>query len=142
MFQMALPGGAVTELPGALLKGDVLVPTSWSPDGARVAGPLTSPSGGSTGAAVYDFATKALTKVSEDPTYAVLWMSDSRRVVYFTNGGWQLVVVDTVTKARTVVSLHLPAPSTIDMFAISPDSRHIYYGGSRAEADIWILERK
>ena len=58
-------------------------------------------------------------------------MADSRRVIYFTNGGWQLVVVDTVTKTRTVVPLRLPAPSTIDMFAISPDNRHIYYGGAQ-----------
>ncbi|HEX5214106.1 MAG TPA: hypothetical protein VFV98_01515, partial [Vicinamibacterales bacterium] len=141
-FQMALPSGEVSALPGAAIDNDVLTPTSWSRDGAHIAGMLTSLSGGPTGVAVYDLATKTLTKVSDDPSYAVLWMADGRRVIYFTNGGWQLVVVDTVTKARTVVQLRLPAPSTIDMFAISPDSRHVYYGGARAEADIWILERK
>jgi hypothetical protein len=69
-------------------------------------------------------------------------MADNRRVIYFTNGGWQLVVVDTSTRTRTIIPLRLPAPSTNDMFALSPDNRHIYYGGARAEADIWILERK
>ena len=132
------------DLPAGLQKtiDDFLEPTSWSRDGARIAGLLLSPSGAPAGLAVYDVAAKTTTKVSADPSYAVLWMADSRRVAYFTNGGWQLVVLDTVTKTRTVVPLRLPAPSTIDMFAISPDNRHIYYGGARAEADIWILERK
>jgi len=140
--QMTLPGGDVSPLPGATIDRDILTPLSWSRDGARLAGYLASPSGAPTGVAVYDLASKTTTKVSDDSSYAALWMADSRRVVYFTNGGWQLVVVDTVTKVRTAVSLRLPAPSTIDSFAISPDDRHIYYGGARAEADIWILERK
>jgi Tol biopolymer transport system component len=142
VYQMALPSGEASELPGVEIGSDVLLPFSWSRDGARLTGSLSSPSGAPSGVGVYDFATKTTTKVSSDPTYGVVWMADSRRVVYFTNGGWQLVVVDTVTKTRTVVSLRLPAPSTIDVFAISPDNRHIYYGGARAEADIWILERK
>jgi Tol biopolymer transport system component/serine/threonine protein kinase len=142
VYQMALSSGQASPLDGLELGRDVLLPFSWSPDGARLTGSLTSPSGTPSGVGVYDFATKTATKVSADTTYGVVWLADSRRVVYFTNGGWQLVVVDTVTKARTVVSLRLPAPSTIDVFTISPDNRHIYYGGARAEADIWLLERK
>jgi dipeptidyl aminopeptidase/acylaminoacyl peptidase len=141
-YQMALPSGEASLLPGVENGNDVLLPMSWSRDGARLTGSLTSPSGAPAGVGVYDFATKATTKVSTDSTYGVVWLADSRRVMYFTNGGWQLDVLDTVTRARTVVSLRLPAPSTIDTFAISPDNRHIYYGGARAEADIWILERK
>jgi len=38
--------------------------------------------------------------------------------------------------------VQLPGPSTDDVFAISPDGRMIYYGSVRAEADIWIAERK
>jgi len=29
-----------------------------------------------------------------------------------------------------------------EMFAIRPYNRMIYYGAARAEADIWIVERK
>ena len=36
----------------------------------------------------------------------------------------------------------LPGLPATDMFAISPDNRTIYYGARRAEADIWIVERK
>jgi Tol biopolymer transport system component/serine/threonine protein kinase len=141
-FQMLLPSGEVSPLPGAAIGDEVLTPLSWSRDGARIAGPLESSSGAPTGVAVYDIAAKTTTKVSDDPSYSLHWMADNRRVIYFTNGGWQLVVVDTSTRTRTIIPLRLPAPSTNDMFALSPDNRHIYYGGARAEADIWILERK
>ena len=39
---------------------------------------------------------------------AVEWLPDSRRVVYFTKNGNELVVLDTVTRARTVVDVRLP----------------------------------
>ncbi len=41
-----------------------------------------------------------------------------------------------------MVDVRLPGPSIYDIFAISPNSRAIYYGAVRAEADIWIMERK
>jgi hypothetical protein len=63
-------------------------------------------------------------------------------VVYFAKNGTQLVVLDTVTRVRTVVDVRLPGPSSSDVFAVSRDGRTIYYGVSRAEADIWIVERK
>ena len=71
------------------------------------------------------------------------WLADSRRVVYFAKKGAELVVLDTVTRKRTVVDVRLPGPAVInEMFAISPDNRTIYYGAARAESDIWIVERK
>jgi Tol biopolymer transport system component len=117
-------------------------PMSWSPDGKQLAGMMASPSGRPLGAAIYDLASHKATMVSNDETYGVRWLSDSRRIVYFTKDGWELVLLDTVTRTRTVVSVRLPAPATSDVFAISRDDRAIYYGASRAEADIWIVERK
>jgi Tol biopolymer transport system component len=136
------PGSALSSLPGSRIGDLVLSPNAWSQDGTRLVGLLISPSGAPVGVGVYDVAAKTTTKVSADSTYWALWLADGRRVVYFTNGGWQLVVVDTMTGARSVVPLRLPAPSVRDTFALSPDNRHIYYGGARGEADIWILERK
>jgi hypothetical protein len=40
------------------------------------------------------------------------------------------------------VAIKALAQATIDVFAISPDNRDVYYGGRRAEADIGILEWK
>jgi len=143
VYTMPLAGGAAaTQLAGALIGDDLLAPYSWSRDGKRLAGVLFSPSGGSVGVGVYDLETGTATRLAPDPTYAVRWLADGRRIVYFTNGGWQLVVLDTVSHARTPIALRLPAPSTNDVFAITPDNRHIYYGAARGEADIWILERK
>jgi hypothetical protein len=112
------------------------------PDGKQLAGMLSSPSGRTVGAAIYDIASHKATMVSNDETYGVEWLADSRRVVYFAKEGWELVLLDTVTRARTVVNVRLPAPSTAEVFAISRDNRSIYYGAARAEADIWIVERK
>ena len=94
------------------------------------------------GTAVYDFASHKATMVSNDETYGVEWLADSRRILYFTKDGWELVLLDTVTRTRTVVNVRLPAPSTAETFALSRDNRSIYYGASRAEADIWIVERR
>ncbi len=131
-----------TELPGIATDGRYFNPTGWSPDGTRLTGMLLSSSGRPAGVGVYDLRTHTATMVSPDQTYAVKWMADGRRVAYFTDSGWQLVVLDTVTRKRTIVDVHLPAPSTSEMFAISPDNKTIYYGAANADADIWIVERK
>jgi Tol biopolymer transport system component len=122
--------------------GKFFNPTGWSPDGVRMAGRLMSDSGRTSGVAVYDLRAHTTTMISADETIAAKWLSDSRRVVYFTKNGRELVVADTVTRKRTVVDVRLPDPSANEMFAISPDDRTIYYGAARSEADIWIMERK
>lgn len=63
-------------------------------------------------------------------------------MLYFDQSGWQLVVLDTLTGARTVVDVTLPARAVAELFAVSPDNRTVYYGAVRAEADIWLVERR
>ncbi len=91
---------------------------------------------------VHDLAARTTTAVSTDETFGPKWLADSRRIIYFTKEGSELVVLDTMTLKRAVVDVRLPGPSFDDVFAISPDNRTIFYGASRAEADIWIVERK
>jgi Tol biopolymer transport system component len=135
-------GASQTELRGTRAGGKYFNPTGWSPDGARLAGYLISDSGRASGIGTYDFATATTTELNADESYAVKWLSDGRRLVYFTKNGAELVMLDTVTRTRTVVDVRLPWPAVItEMFAISPDNRTIYYGAARAEADIWIVER-
>jgi Tol biopolymer transport system component len=131
-----------TRLPDSEVNGDYFTATSWSPDGARLAGMLATNSGRPGGVGVYDLAARKTTEVSTDETYGVAWLADSRRILYFTTSPSQLVVLDTVTRVRTVVDVRLPGPSITDVFAVAPDNRTIYYGAARAEADIWIVERK
>ena len=133
---------SATLLPGVEIDGRYFGATDWSKDGLRLAGQLASASNLPTGVGVYDIAGRKTTVLSNDTSFAVRWLSDGRRVVYFTDKGARLVVLDTVTRARTLIDVTLPGPSIDDMFAISPDNRTIYYGAARSEADIWIVERK
>jgi hypothetical protein len=86
-------------------------------------------------------AAASISVLSTDKAYGVQWLGDDRRVIFFTDNGRELVVIDTVSGTRTRIDVRLPAPSIDDLFAIAPDSRTIYYGAARAESDIWIVER-
>ena len=131
-----------TELPGTAVSGKYFSPSGWSPDGTRLVGTLSAESGRPAGIAVYELGTKTARMISTDEAFAAKWMSDSRRVVYFTKNGRSLVVLDTGGGKRSEIDVRLPGPSANETFTISPDSRTIYYGAVRAEADIWIVERK
>jgi hypothetical protein len=145
VYSASLAGNASTpavQLPNTKTNAGYVNPTSWSPDGARLAGPISADSGRSAGVGIYDLRAHAATVLIADETYGVRWLADSRRVMYFTKQGTELVVVDVASRQRTVINVRLPWPSTRDVFAISPDNRAIYYGAVHAEADIWIAERK
>ncbi len=137
-----IDGGPIEELAGTQVNGTYFTPMSWSRDGQRLAGTLATESGRTTGVGVYDLATRVTTPVSADGPFAVKWLSDGRRLVYFAKNGGELVVVDTLTRRRTRVDVELPGPAAFNEgFAVSPDDRTIYYGAARAEADVWIVER-
>jgi hypothetical protein len=142
MFLAPLAGGLPKPLPGSSTGGKSFSQSSWSPDGTRLAGGLRSDNGQPAGLGLYDISAGTMTVVGADEPPGVRWLADSRRLVYFANNGRELVVLDTVTRQRTVVDVRLPAPSTDEVFALSPDNRTIYYGAARAEADICILEQK
>ena len=131
--------GAPAELPGTRTDGQSFQAMCWSPDGKRLAGTGVFASGRSGGVAVYDLVAHTLATISTDETSGVRWFADSRRMMYFTKNGTELVVLDAVSHARTVVDVRLPAPATHDFFAVAPDNRTIYYGAARSEADIWIM---
>ncbi len=132
-----------TILPGTAIASGYLLATSWSRDGARLCGPLVSESGRSSGVAVYDLQAHTTTTIASDEAFGARWLPDNRRVMYFSGGSHrELVIVDTVTRQRSVVPVRLPGDSTNDVFALSPDGRTIYYGAVHEEADIWIAERK
>jgi hypothetical protein len=128
-------------LPHTTSGNTVMMPTAWTTDGARLAGPLFSATGGGVGVAIYDLRSEAVAVVSNDPTYGVRWLPDNRRVLYFTDEFRQLVVLDTVRKERTIVPAQLPGRSIDDVFALSRDGRAIYYGAVRTESDIWVAWR-
>ena len=146
VYTMPMPpvaGVSPTALQGTHIGGKHFNVSAWSPDGRRMSGILVSGSGRPSGVASYDLATRTTTEHNSDDAYVVKWLADNRRLLYFDKNGSELVVFDTVTRQRTVVDVRLPSPSSInEFFALSPDNRTIYYGAARAEADIWIVERR
>ena len=146
VYTMPMPpvaGVSPTALQGTHIGSKYFNVSAWSPDGKRLSGILISGSGRPSGVASYDLATRTTTEHNADDAYAVKWLADSRRLLYFNRNGSELVVFDTVTRKRTVVDVRLPSPALInEFFALSPDNRTIYYGAARAEADIWIVERR
>jgi Tol biopolymer transport system component len=142
VMKLGAPDAAPTQLNVTLPDGRSLAASAWSPDGARLTGYLQSKFGRPAGVGMYDLRSKTMTALSDDPSYGVRWLADGRRVIYFTKDGSELVVLDTVSRIRSVIDVRLPAPSIDDFFAISPDNKTIYYGAARSEADIWIVERK
>ena len=134
------PGVEPTPLRGSSIDGKYFTATAWSSDARRITGYLVTESGRPSGVGVYDVAAGKTSMISSDKAYAVKWLSDDRRVIYFTNNGRDLVVVDSASGKRTTIDVRLPGPSIDDLFAITADSRTIYYGAARAEADIWIVE--
>ena len=141
VFRVPSGGGTVEKLP---LKDEIalLTVTGWSPDGTRLVGPVFSKGGRVTGVAVYDVRDHSSAVVSDDVTSGPRFLPDGRRILYFTDGTSELVVVDTVTRQRTVVPIRLPMRPTNEIFALSADGRTIVYGGARGESDIWIAEKK
>ncbi len=131
----------VRGLENTTLDGQRLTVTAWSPNGSKLTGYMIPSSGNSAGVGVYDVASSTLRKVSGDRTNGVRWLSDSRRVLYLTESG-EVVVLDTVSLQRTVLTVRLPLLPFADVFALSKDDRTILYGGARSESDIWIVERK
>jgi eukaryotic-like serine/threonine-protein kinase len=138
----AQSAGQPEALPNTRIGTTGLTATGWSPDGSKIVGAMMSDAGRPVGIGVYDLAARTVHQVSNDRSYAARWLCDSRRVVYFVDDGQRLAMLDTDTGGRTVFEQRLPGGITDDMFAISPDCRTVYYGRLRAEADIWIAERK
>jgi len=143
VYVMRLNGNSKPELlPATWVNDAMLMPTSWSPDGKRIAGPIAAQSGRFVGVGMYDLAARTMTPLCDDQTAAVRWLPDGRRLVYFAADGAELVTLDTVTKERRVVPVQLPGPSAAEVIALSRDGRTIYYGAVRAQSDIWLAETR
>jgi Tol biopolymer transport system component len=137
----ALPVTSAEPLTGTKTGDLSLLVTAWSSDGGMLAGTVAHRGGRPSGVGVYDLASRRLRQVSNDTTFWVRWLRDSRKVIYFTAAG-ELVVVDAASGQRTAVDVRLPLPPAADEFALTLDGRAIYYGGVRSESDIWLAEQQ
>ena len=85
--------------------------------------------------------THAVAMLSNDEANGVKWL-DNRRIVYFDAAGWQLIVLDTVTRKRVVVPVRLGTRGKKEMFAVGRDDKTDLLRCRTHESDVWIVERK
>jgi eukaryotic-like serine/threonine-protein kinase len=141
LVRLAPDGTAAdAELLAGLPDGMAFLAAAWSPDGARLAGQLVNATGTELGLAVYDLAARRIERRFDARAVILRWLPDSRRLLYLTESAEAFRVLDVDTGQTTDVGAELPLPGGL-MFALSPDGRTIYYGGTRHEADIWMVER-
>jgi len=114
-----------------------IVPNQWSPDGARVLGPVLNATGTSIGVAVFEFATRKARFISRDSVGFVgfAWLGDSRRAVYLL--GDEIVLIDVDTGRRKVL---MPGAHLGFGLVLSHDRKTMYVTLRREQGDIWIGE--
>jgi len=111
---------------------------SWSPDGARLAGPVLNSQGGWVpGLWIYDFHTKQYQKVTDIPPRPPFaeWLSDSRTIVFTDSQHMYLLDVET----KELETLYT-APEGSFVFWARPtsDDRTMFFVKKIAESDIWL----
>jgi serine/threonine protein kinase len=113
-----------------------LLVTSWSPDGRHLGLNLAT----GDGSLVYDFASRAYSRIPKKLAMFPVWLNDGRRVLITDSTIPGLEIIDLST-GRVKVLL-----STMPMFTlaitISPDNRTIYFGGTNSQSDIWLATSK
>jgi TolB protein len=127
------------KLPMAIADLGWMVPNQWSPDAARLLGPILNTSGAPIATGVYDFASRKARLVEKAQVIfqGYAWLSDSRRVIYIL--GNDLVLVDVDSGRRKVL------PTGVQLgfgLALGHDRRTVYVSIVREQADIWIGETK
>lgn len=113
-------------------------PSSWSPDGRKLAGwrgGADGAPGRPAGILVYSFESQHYDKLTDFGLFPV-WLSDSRRLLFKRQS--KLYLVDSQSKkVHEVLSV---APHEVGFgLARSRDNRLIYFSLLTTEADIWLM---
>jgi Tol biopolymer transport system component len=128
-------GGKVRVLP-TTGDGEVFSATSWSPDGARLAGILEKKDGTQLpGVVVYTLATDRYERLTEQGTIP-RWLHDNRTLLYLQEG--KVFLCDLLSKTSRLL-LEPPQSSLFTSVSVGPDDREIYAVRSSDEGDIWML---
>ncbi|HEY3568808.1 MAG TPA: protein kinase [Thermoanaerobaculia bacterium] len=115
---------------------EVLAATSWSPDGAYLAGTLERTDGVSIpGVVVYELATGRYLRLT-DTGIVPRWLHDGRTLLYFEEG--KIFLCDLRTKVSRLL-LEPPQSFVFTSVSTTPDDRWLYAVRSADEGDIWML---
>lgn len=116
-------------------------PWSWSPDGRWLVGSVVDGARKPAGIAIYDVNSREARLLTDDCSSSRIgWLPDSRRIIYFSLLG-ELVVYDLDRSERRTIQVDLPHQLATGSFAIAPDGTAVYFGVSRNESNIWLVER-
>jgi eukaryotic-like serine/threonine-protein kinase len=117
--------------------GEVLVATSWSPNGAYLAGTLERKGSGVpiSGVVVYELATGRYQRLT-DKGIVPRWLHDNRTIFYRQEG--KIFVCDLRSKVSRLL-LEPPQSFVFTSAATTPDDRTLYAVRSTDEGDIWML---
>jgi len=107
-------------------------PHSWSPDGARLAGMISS---FDQGVVIYDFDSRTYEHLTDFGEWPV-WLPDGRRIL-FVSGGHGFYVVD--RQSRGVQKVLSVDPDVVGPPQLTRDGQWVYYTRKVTEADIWML---
>ena len=121
--------------------GTWLIPSSWSPDGRRVAGTIVNKAGTPTAVGIYDVNAKTTRAIAQGQSalWGFVWMPDSRRLAYVANDVDTLWLVDVESGTRKALATGLRLGLGL---AASPDRRTLYASVSRQQADLWLIDFK
>jgi serine/threonine protein kinase/Tol biopolymer transport system component len=118
--------------PGA---GPVLDASSWSPDGAWLAGGTEQDARSLPGIVLYSLASRSYVRLTERGQ-SPRWSGDSRTLFYRDEG--RILAVDRLTR-RVREVLAPPANSSFIAHAVSPDGRTLYVSRATEEGDVCML---
>ncbi len=116
--------------------GFLFYPSSWSPDGQRLAGDLNpSGDGPPAGVAIYSLEKRLYERLTSTGSTG-LFLPDGRRLLFQDRDGVRLL--DGSTKRSSLV---LPAQSQrpFSITAVSPDGRSFFANRANAQSDIWRM---
>ncbi|HYN22955.1 MAG TPA: protein kinase [Thermoanaerobaculia bacterium] len=123
-------------LPPASAVGESFYPTSWSPDGERLAGNIARLDDSLLdGIGVYSFGSRTYERWTSRGALPI-WLRDGRRLLYIEAG--KILAFDTRTYETREV-LAPPSSSTYALLSTSPDEHNLFVVRTIDEGDIWLL---
>ena len=112
-------------------------PSSFSPDGRRIAGALYSAAANPVGGAVYSLEDRSYRRVPTGDAGALLFLPDGRRLLLVSSREIRLFDLEG-GGVRTLVTA--PEGGEIGSAALSRDGRFLAWHESTDESDIWLAE--
>ena len=139
LLDLAQPAGRQLRLLPNLGEGQIFSATSWSADGARLAGTLEHTDGSEVpGIVLFSFKSGTYERVTAAGSVPV-WLHDNRTLLYLQEG--KIFIRDLRAKAPSLL-LAPPPSSVFKAVTVSPDDRDLYAVRDTDDGDLWMITLK